>query len=96
MKNPNRVDMSKLRKEIRQALFVCELLYTRYLMEFEIYHTYDGKHMEGSLHFKNRAFDGGLPTVNRAECIEAVKTFLGPEYDVMVEDECLHVEWDPK
>lgn len=96
MKNPNKVDTSKLRKEIRQALFACEMLWTRFGMEFELYHTFDGKHMEGSLHFKNRAFDGSLPTQSEAECIEALRVFLGPEYDVVVEVDHLHAEWDPK
>lgn len=96
MKNPNKVSTDKLRPEIRRAMWVCEVLWRRFGMEFELYHTFDGKHKEGSLHFKNRAFDGSLPTQSEAECIQSLREFLGPEYDVVVEAECVHVEHDPK
>lgn len=66
MKNHNRVDTFRLHGRIRQALWVCEMLWRRFGMEFELYHTYDGIHMVGSLHFKNRAFDGSLPTQSRS------------------------------
>jgi hypothetical protein len=71
-------------------------------MEFILFHTYDGQHMEGSLHFKNRAFDGCLPAEHGEEILSTLRLALGPEYDVVLEyptDEkpgCLHVEWDPK
>jgi hypothetical protein len=52
--------------------------------------------MEGSLHFKNRAFDGSLPVAGESDAVEELRLFLGPEYDVVVETDHLHVEWDPK
>ena len=60
----------------------------------------DGKHMVGSLHDKGRAFDcrtsqfrspNLLPQIAQ-ECREA----LGPEFDVVLETDHLHVEWDPE
>lgn len=60
----------------------------------------DGKHMVGSLHAKGRAFDcrtrqfvnqAMLPVI-RGECEEA----LGEEFDVVLEKDHMHVEWDPK
>ena len=96
MKNPNNCDTSKLRKEIKQALRACEYVYSQHRMEFELYHTYDGKHKEGSLHFKNRAFDGGLPSVQPEQVFAELRALVGVEYDVVAEIDHLHVEWDPK
>lgn len=96
MENPNKVDTSKLRREIRRALWACQYVWNKRGWEFILYHTYDGNHMEGSLHFKNRAFDGSLPVAGVSDAVEELRLFLGPEYDVVEEGGCLHVEWDPK
>jgi hypothetical protein len=107
MKNPNKVDLSKLRKEIRKALFACEIVYGMLDLEFEVWHTYDGSHRLGSLHFKNRAFDGGPLGPHIQDIAQSLRVFLGTEYDVVLEYDttapdgsaipgCLHVEWDPK
>jgi hypothetical protein len=96
MRNPNKVDLSRLRKEIRQALFACEFVYNQWEDEVQVYHTFDGKHMQGSLHYKNRAVDVSMPFQNVNAIVEEIRLFLGPEYDVVVEEDHLHVEWDPK
>ena len=60
----------------------------------------DGTHMKGSLHYKNRAFD--VRTLNlidadtAAEWVEALKLVLGKDYDVVLEHNHIHVEFDPK
>lgn len=96
MKNPNKVDLTKLHRRARQALAYIDLLFFKFGMEFAIYHTYDGMHMEGSLHFKNRAFDGSLPTSHNEEVFSTLRAAMGPEYDLVVEKDHLHLEWDPK
>lgn len=96
IKNPNKVDTSKLRKEIRVGMWAVEFVYSRHGWDLQLYHTFDGEHMEGSLHFKNRAVDLSLPPVAYAGLAGEIKLVLGDEYDVIVEAECLHIEWDPK
>ena len=59
----------------------------------------DGKHMEGSLHYKARAVDlrsrhvasDALPKI-----VEELKERLGKDYDVILEGDHIHAEHDPK
>lgn len=65
----------------------------------------DSNHMQGSLHFKNRALDfrGNNIKVSVGEALrDAVKQRLGKDYDVLFEvfmnpaNNHLHLEYDPK
>jgi hypothetical protein len=96
MENPNGVDTKRLRKEIRQALFVAEFVYERHGESLVLLHTYDGQHKTGSLHYKHRAVDLGLPGGIRYPIEEELNLILGSEYDVIFESDHVHIEWDPK
>ena len=59
----------------------------------------DSKHMDGSLHYKDKAWD--LRTNNlTGDKVEAIahmlRTDLGPDWDVVIEKTHLHVEYDRK
>ena len=55
----------------------------------------DGKHMEGSLHYKGQAID--LRTKHVLEALtKKIKEYVGSDYDVVLESEHIHLEWDPK
>ncbi len=61
----------------------------------------DGDHIEGSLHLDNRAFDirikniiGDVQKEARAWA-ERMQVALGDNYDVLLEDDHIHVEYDP-
>ena len=61
----------------------------------------DSKHMPGSLHYLNRAFDirtfnivGGVKIAQ--EWVTKVKLALGDDYDVILEKDHIHVEFQPK
>lgn len=62
----------------------------------------DSEHMEGSLHFKNRAFDIRIKNIigdvkHEARLwAERMQVLLGDNYDVLLEKTHLHIEWDPK
>ena len=62
----------------------------------------DSEHMEGSLHFKNRAFDIRIynitgPTETMAKgWVKNMKLILGRNYDIVLETDHIHVEYDPK
>lgn len=81
---------------MRYALLVCNLVYLHQNGEFILHHTYDGKEKEGSLHYKDRAFDGSLPSQNAEAILGEIRLYLGDEYNLIVEPGFLHVEWDPK
>ena len=59
----------------------------------------DGKHMEGSLHYKARAVDlrsrhvaaDALPKI-----VDELKERLGKDFDVILEGDHVHAEHDPK
>lgn len=61
----------------------------------------DSKHMEGSLHYKNRAFDiriwniVGGHGIHRVWC-EKIRSILGTDYDIILETDHIHIEYDPK
>lgn len=62
----------------------------------------DSEHMEGSLHYTNRAFDirirniiGGVKHEARLWA-ERMQVALGDDYDVLLEHDHIHVEYDPE
>jgi len=55
----------------------------------------DGVHMEGSLHYEGKAMDIRFWTVLE-ELTKRIKAKLGVGYDVLLEKDHIHIEWDPK
>jgi len=88
--------VDNLRPEILLAMRLLDDLYSREGEKLEITWTTGGKHMVGSLHPKRRAFDALPPSVIPAAIVRLAQKILGPDYDVVLEAECVHVEWDPK
>jgi len=90
------VDISRLRPEIRKKLpGIAGLVWYCTKEEIIVTSTYEGSHSEGSLHYANLAVD-----IRRKAQDETVywriKEYLGGDYDVVLEDDHLHVEYDPK
>ena len=59
----------------------------------------DGQHMPTSLHYKKRAFDWRtyqVPAAERPALKAGVQKALGPDWDVVLEKDHLHTEYDPK
>ena len=59
----------------------------------------DGKHMDTSLHFKDQALDiriNDIPTGQHAEILKNLKDALGLDYDVVLEKDHFHIEFQPK
>jgi hypothetical protein len=59
----------------------------------------DGEHKNGSLHYRNRAFDlrvWGLTDDERARWAERMQRALGDDYDVVDEETHVHCEYDPE
>ena len=97
------VDMNGVQPEILDA---CAKIH--HLMEktgqFTLTACLDGKHKEGSLHYKGLAVDirsKHIPGDRKASVLAAIKATLGRDYDVILEgegaaNEHLHLEYDPK
>lgn len=59
----------------------------------------DGEHKKGSLHYVGRALDFGfwnVPQSERANFAAAIRAALGEDFDVVMEENHYHVEFDPK
>ncbi len=58
----------------------------------------DGIHMKNSLHFKGYAADLRTSTLGQSvECVaKQLRLRCGPAYEVIVEKDHIHLEYDPK
>ena len=59
----------------------------------------DGTHMANSLHYKGLALDlrtRDMDPVTRMEIVHDLKARLGAQFDVVIESDHLHVEFQPK
>lgn len=59
----------------------------------------DGQHMVGSLHYKGLALDirtRDMKPEDKEPARAAIKAVLGAEFDVVLEGDHFHIEYDPK
>ena len=90
------VDISRLNREVRRALGVVGVFLQERGSELVVTSTYEGNHGAGSLHYANDAFDFRTPSWFGKLDGEKLAGKLGGGYDVVVESDHIHVEWDPK
>lgn len=99
------VDISKLKPPIRKKLTGLNLIiggHLPYREEVVITSTYEGNHQPGSLHYAHLAIDIRRPENYRfkSQHIDALlvrlRNFLGSDYDVVLEDKHIHIEYDPE
>lgn len=90
------VDISRLNRKIRRALSAAEAAYSEDSELFVVTSTYESNHGAGSLHYGNDAFDCNLPVKNPTNVVKDIKSRLGLNYDVVLEYNHIHIEYDPK
>lgn len=90
------VDISRLNREIRRALSKIQTTLNYYSEELVLTSTFEGTHSPGSLHYCNDAIDMRTPGKKIAELVKDLKKRLGPDYDVILEGNHIHIEYDPK
>lgn len=58
----------------------------------------DGRHMSGSKHYKGNGIDMRTYDMEGMETVVATtaRDFLGENYDLVLEDDHIHVEYDPE
>jgi hypothetical protein len=59
----------------------------------------DGKHGVNSLHYKGKALDlrtFNVPTAALPLLVQSLKDALGAQFDVVLEADHVHIEWDVK
>lgn len=90
------VDLRGIQPQAVIAAVVAEALYTKVGAAVVITSGVEGAHMEGSLHYKGLAIDIRLPFLGtgakmRLDLMDA----LGPQYDVVLEKDHIHIEFQP-
>lgn len=91
------VSLRGMQPQILLALIIAEQLYPPSDGYMMITSVSDGQHKLGSLHHVGLAVDIRPPTHERAlnEFVERLQHRLGYEYDVVLEDDHIHIEYQP-
>lgn len=89
------VDISRLKRMIRRALFVCEFVLERHGIELVVTSTYEGNHSAGSLHYSNDAFDIRSERISEP-ILNQIRIECGNDYDIVDENDHIHIEYDQK
>lgn len=93
------VDLRGLKPQMALAYCIAQAVYARRNYDCWITSASDGKHGPDSLHYSGCGLD--LRTRHlRAESVHLVyselRAALGKQFDVVLEDDHIHVEFDPK
>lgn len=90
------VDISRLERNTRRSLPKVALVFDEAREVFIITSTYEGTHGEGSLHYANEAYDVRTPDDSKLRIFANIQKVLGPDFDVVLERDHYHIEYDPK
>jgi len=91
------VDISRLNREIRRALKVIDQLYNIHKEEAVITSTYEGNHSPNSLHYSNDAIDIRiLQRGSDKQLLKDLKDACEDNYDIIMEYDHFHIEYNPK
>lgn len=88
-----------LRPEMLLGLIIAEQVFTGHGASLVVTEATGGKHKLGSLHFVGLAADlrtRGVPVLTVQEIAADLRSILGPQYDVVVEADHVHLEFQPK
>ncbi len=90
------VDLHPLQPQMVLAMIVAESVYAKSQSEVMITSGKEGPHMVKSLHFTGMALDIRLPNMAVNQVAANLAAALGPQYDVVLEGDHIHIEYDPK
>jgi hypothetical protein len=99
MKIKDGVDLSKDTQEIKLADEIVEDVYDDYGYECWITSGCEGKHRKTSLHYSGYAHDYRTFHIKVGDLLNmynAISEGLGDDYDVVLEEDHFHVEYDPE
>lgn len=90
------VRMHGIKVEIVLALVIADQVYTILDHDLVVTSVLDGQHMRASIHYTGGAVDFRLPGDDGVAARNLIAKRLGDDYDVVLEDDHIHVEWQPK
>ena len=99
MKLKHSVKLGDLKPQTVLAMQVAAEVYREVGAEFVITSVNDSKHMTNSLHYSGYAFDCRIWTLEedmRQSVTNDISAALGEDFDVVLESDHIHLEWDPQ
>lgn len=81
--------------ELNIGLQVAQSVYEAHGQDLTITSISEGRHMPGSLHHCGRAADLRLPERDLTDVSVELGKALGDEWDIVTEDDHIHMEYDP-
>lgn len=93
------VSLKGVRWEMFEAAIKVEAAYNDLGHECIITSGSDGQHMPRSLHYKGLALDfrtRHVPVSQRQKILKSIKARVGPDFDVLLEKDHVHLEFDPR
>lgn len=99
LKFKTNVKINGIKPEACIIITVVHSIYSVHDIACEVTSVTEGKHSRTSLHYIGHAVDFGiknLGTVFAKEILEDIKTALTDEFDVLLEKDHIHVEFQPK
>lgn len=92
-------DLRGLKPQMAIAYTIASFVYARHGKECTITSASDSQHGPNSLHYQGLALDlrtSSLPPTDVATVHRELKIALGPQFDCVLEQDHLHIEFDPK
>jgi hypothetical protein len=99
MKLKKGVTCSKVQPQLLLALQIINSVFTQHICELTITSLDDGVHKKDSKHYLGLACDcrtRDLKIRTLIDIVEDLRNTLGEDFDVVVEKDHLHIEYDPK
>lgn len=93
------VILDGIQTPIVHALAIACSIWDTHHRELVITSGIDGKHLQTSLHYDGLALDfrdRDFPETIKIKVVRELKEQLGPDYDVILESDHVHVEYQPK
>ncbi len=90
------VSIERLKRPVRRTLNPLVAIYAKRHLDLIVTSTYEGTHSAASLHYCDEAIDIDDPPSEKEEMVEDIKKELGPGFDVILEKDHIHIEYDPK
>ena len=87
-----------VRPEIVLALMIAKDVYAGHgqAAAFVITSIIEGVHARASIHYMGGAVDLRRPVIKTTEIVDDLAAKLGDDYDVVLENDHVHIEWQPK
>ncbi len=93
------VRLTGIRPELIIAVIAAERVYEEAGLDFTITGCVEGKHSIGSLHYAGAAIDirtRNVPAAEAPKLVARIKECLGGDFDVVLESDHVHLEYQVK